>query len=183
MKVSKIMLILLILLALCLVACGGGSKKKPAGPTKAYEPEWYGKPGDAVHVFAYGNATFQSRAAAESSARSRALAEAAMQVEVHVQTMTKDFISEAGINNPEVLSMVEQVTKTVANQTFSGAFRSNHQTVVLPDGSHQAFVQWAIPKEQINRDLVDRVSREQALYTRFRASQAFEELEKSVSGN
>ena len=183
MKVSKIILILLILSALFLVACGGGSKKKPAGPVRAWEPDWYGMPGDATYVFAYGNATFQSRAAAETSARNQALAEAAMQVEVHVQTMTKDFISEAGINNPEVLSMVESVTKTVASQTFSGAFRSRHDVAVLPDGRHHAFVQWAIPKEQINRDFVDRVSREQALYTRFRASQAFEELERSVGGN
>ena len=182
MKVSKIMLILLIVSALCLVACGGG-KKKPSGPAKAWEPDWYNAQGDATYVFAYGNATFQSRAAAETSARNQALAEAAMSVEVHVQTMTKDFISEAGINNPEVLSMVESVTKTVANQTFAGAFRSRHEIAVLPDGRHHAFVQWAIPKEQINRDFVDRVAREQALYTRFRASQAFEELEKAVSGN
>ena len=183
MKVSKIILILLIVSALCLVACGGGSKKKPSGPARAWEPDWYGVPGDANYVFAYGNATFQSRAAAETSARNQALGEAAMSVEVHVQAMTKDFISEAGVNNPEILSMVESVTKTVANQTFAGAFRSRHEVAVLPDGRHHAFVQWAIPKEQINRDFVDRIAREQAIYTRFRASQAFDELEKSVNGN
>ena len=177
MKVYRIMLVLLIVSAMFLVACGGKKAKKPV---PVYQPTWYGVVGNAEYIFAYGNAERSAQRSAESSAQASALAEAANAVEVHVQTMTKDFISEAGINNPEVLALVETVTKTVANQRFSGSTITNRQTIQLDNGNFKAFIQYSIPKEQVNRDFMNRVTNEEALYNRFRASQAFEELEKAV---
>ena len=181
MKAYKVMLILLIVLAMSLVACGGGGgKKAPAGPNAVWQPVWYGQLGNAEYIYAYGNAERTQQRAAESSAQASALAEAANAVQVHVQTMTKDFISEAGINNPEVLALVETVTKTVASERFSGSQITNRQTIVLDNGSYKAFIQYAIPKDQVNRDFMNRVTNEEALYNRFRASQAFDELERSI---
>ena len=177
MKTYRILVILVVFISLSLVACGGSKSK---APREVYQPSWYGVTGNAEYVFVYGNAERVTQQTSEASAYNVALAEAANLVEIHVASMIKDFISEAGINNPEVLALTERVTRTVANQSFSGTQITNRQTVTVEGGRYKTFVQVAVPKAEINRDLVNRVRNEEALYNRFRASQAFEELEHSI---
>ena len=104
MKVTQMMMTIVILGSLVLMGCGGGTT---TNPREVYQPTWYGATGNAEYLFVYGNAERTSQQAANS-------------VETSVATMMKDFISEAGIDNPEVLSLTERVTRTVANQRFSG---------------------------------------------------------------
>ena len=177
MKVTRLMITIVILGSLVLMGCGGA---KPTPPREVYQPTWYGATGNAEYLFVYGNAERTSQQAAESSAYASALAEAANSVETSVATMMKDFISEAGIDNPEVLSLTERVTRTVANQRFSGTQITQRQTVTVEGGRYKAFVQVALPKSEINRDLKNRIKNEEALYTRFRASQAFQELDRAT---
>lgn len=177
MKIFRILIILVAISSLFLIACGGSA---PKGPRKVYQPNWYGSASNPEYVFVYGNSEKVSQQASETGAYSSALAEAANYVEIHVQTMTKNFISEAGIDNPEVLSLTEQVTKTVANQKFSGTQITNRETVILDNGRYKTFVQVAVPKAEINRDLMNRIKNEEALYNRFKASQAFDELERAT---
>ena len=179
MKTLKIMLILVVLASLMMVACGG-KPKAPTGPREVYRPAWYDQQGNAEYVFTYGQADGATQRTAEASATAAAAAEAAYYVEIYVQAMTKDFIGEAGVDNPEVVRLTDQVTKTVANTKFSGMHITNRQVVTLDNGRFQAFIQYAVPKEQINRDLMNRVRNEEALYNRFRASQAFDDLERAV---
>jgi len=176
MRLAKI---IFVLLAVCIfmVACGGKKDKTPPGPEKVYEPSWYGKQDTSEYIYTYGYQEGVSQRAAESSATAMASAAAAQAVQSHVKTMTDDYISEAGVTNPEVLRLTEEVTRRVANATFSGAMVTNREPIILPNGRYKVFVQYAIPKDQIGKELVNRIASEEALYNRFKASQAFERLE------
>jgi len=178
MKVTRLMMTMVILGSLVSMGCAGG--RTTTNPREVYQPTWYGATGNAEYLFVYGNAERTSQQAAESSVYASALAEAANSVETSVATMMKDFISETGIDNPEVLSLTERVTRTVANQRFSGTQITQRQTVTVEGGRYKAFVQVALPKSEINRDLKNRIKNEEALYTRFRASQAFQELDRAT---
>ncbi|MCK9329114.1 MAG: hypothetical protein PHY08_05110 [Candidatus Cloacimonetes bacterium] len=180
MNILRLLTIITLLSSLFLVACGGSSA--PKGPKEVFSPDWYQTVTEnETYVFTYGNAEKVSQNASESGAYANAMSEAALYVESHVQTMIKNFISESGEENPEVVSLTENVTKMVANTKFQGAQITQRKTYIVENGKYKTFMQVAIPKDAINKDLVDRIKKEEALYNRFRASQAFEELEKATS--
>ena len=179
MKILRLCVMAVILSSLLLVACGGGRGSGSSGPREVWQPSWYGMQGSADYVFTYGSSHGRANGnTAEISATTNAWAEAARHVEIHVQTMTKDFISEAGIDNPQVLALTEQVTRTTANQRFSGGHVTQRQVVHEDNNRFGAFIQLAIPKADINRDFMDRVKNEEALYNQFRASQSFAEMDR-----
>jgi hypothetical protein len=119
-----------------------------------------------------------SQAAAYTAAESNAWAEAARHVEAHVQAMARNFESEAGIDNPQVLALTEQVVRTTANQRFSGGQFTQRQLYTNAEGRFVAYVQLGIPRDAVNRDFMNRIRNEEALYTEFRASQAFAEMDR-----
>ena len=182
MRILRLCIIFIVLSSIFLAACGGNRGSVPRGLVEVPQPNWYGIQGSADYVFTYGTAERVSQQAAETSAYSNAVAEAARFVEVHVQAMTKDFISEAGVENPQVLTMTEQVIRTTANQTFSGTQITQRRMFTNPEGRYVSFIQVAIPKSEINRDMMNRIKNEEALYNQFRASQSFAEMDK-ILGN
>jgi hypothetical protein len=179
MKITRILLVLLVICSLFVVACGG-KKKGSDEPKKVWEPSWYGEQNSSEYVFTYGNAIKQAQRTAEESARAQAMAEAAAFVEQQVQSMTKDFISEAGVGaNTEVVALTEQVTKMVANTKFAGVMPGKRE-VRQENGMYKCWIQLQIPKADINRSLQNAIQREESLYNQFRASQSFQELERAV---
>ena len=180
MKVYRVLIIVLVVSSLFLVACGGGGRVR--APQEVFQPSWYGAVGNDEYIFTYGQAVRVSQQAAEASAYSVAMVEAANIIEAAVMAMISNFVSEAGYENPEVLQLTEVVARTVANQRFSGTHISERQTFVLDNGRFQHFVQVSVPRSEINRDMMSRIRNEEALYNRFRASQAFEELERVIHG-
>ncbi len=183
MKVLRFVIAALILTSLFLLGCGGSEQKAPAGPKEVFQPNWYNLQDNPEMVYSYGNAEKVSQNASEAAALANAYAEAAMYVENYVKTMTKNFISEAGVDNPEVTALTEQVTKLVAQTKFVGAMVTERKTYTMENGRYKTFVRLAIPKADVQKNLVDRIKREEALYNRFRASQSFEELDKETGGN
>ena len=76
--------------------------------------------------------------------------------------------------------MTSQVTRVVANAKFSGTNISMRRTYTLEGGRFQTFVRVSIPKKEINNNLANQIRNEEALYNQFRASQAFQELDKQL---
>jgi hypothetical protein len=179
MKTLKIMIVLVIICSLFLVACGKKKKSKSTGPERPYVPTWWNVQDSGEFVYTYGFAEKTSQRAADASADAMARAAAAVYVENHVQTMTKDFLSEVGSGH--IAQLTEQVTKFTANATFSGTMRSKEETITLPNGEYKVWVRLQIPKDTINRDFLNRVREQEELYNRFRADQAFQELERSLN--
>ena len=171
--IGKVLLVLVAVLSL--VACGG---KKPSGPQRAFEPDWYMSQDSTEFIFVYGNAQRANRQAAETSAYSNAMADAARTVEAQVQSMMRDFMSESGVDNPQILSLTEQVVRVTSNQRFSGTQRLRSEVYGPEDGTFNAFVQVGIPRAEVNRDMMNRIRNEEAMYNEFKASQAFSEMDR-----
>ncbi|MCL2064456.1 MAG: LPP20 family lipoprotein [Candidatus Cloacimonetes bacterium] len=180
MKFLRFCLVMVVFGSLFMIACGGGGGggSAPSGMREVYQPGWYGTQGSPDFIFTYGTAERVSQAAAEQAAQANASAEAARNVEMQVQAMVRNFESEAGVDNPQVLALTEQVVRTTANQRFQGTQVTQRQMMQNENGRYVAFIQLAIPREAVNRDFMNRIRNEEALYNEFRASQAFAEMDR-----
>jgi len=151
------------------------------GMRRRETPSWWGIQDNPEFFFAYGQGEGVQERGAYASAQSNALAEAARTMEVQVDNMMKDFYQEAGVENPEVLSLVETVTRAVASQTVRGAHITMRESFDLPTGRVRAFVRYSIPKASLNqKNVVEHIRNEEALYNEFKATQAFQNLDKQL---
>ncbi|HOO60784.1 MAG TPA: hypothetical protein PLL34_09560, partial [Candidatus Mcinerneyibacteriales bacterium] len=105
--------------------------------------------------------------------------EASQYVQVYVDGMIKRYLRESGVDNPQVLQSSEKATQVVTSSEFSGVMTVKSETI-KEDGKYRTFIALAIPKEDVNKKMLDAIKNEEALYTEFKASQAFQELERIV---
>jgi hypothetical protein len=181
---KKIVFALLVIgLALSIFGCGSNKPAvKPDGDL-VYRPSWWGSQDEPEFVFTYGQGTNLAENSSMNSARANALQEAAQYVELVVQSMIKDFEEEAGIHDPQVLSLTSSVVRAVANAKFSGVVTGKVETrrVSEQGGSrYKTWMQLKIPRDQVNKNMMDTIRNEEALYNQFKASQAFKELDEQT---
>lgn len=182
MKTTKLMLVLLA--ALMLLAFMGCGKNKPSadGELVNLPPWWNGQP-DEAYVCTYGMATKVSQTASMDAAKANALLEAAQFVETEVKGMIKNYESEAGVFDPQILALSEKVVKAVSSARFSGVIPGRTETRKVTEYGGPRFttyIQIKIPKTEVRKNLYNNIRNEEALYNEFKASQAFEELEYST---
>ncbi len=175
MKLKGIV-ILFVAGLIILTACSSGKKEK--APTPVFEPDWFGLQGDPDFVYTYGQAEKVSQNASEQAAYANAMQEAAQYVEAHVQSMIKNYTEEAGVEDPQVLALTSSVTRVVSNAKFSGTQISRRQSYVTDENRYKTFIRVSIPKDEIDRSLRNQIRNEEALYNQFKASQAFQELDR-----
>ncbi|MBC8465901.1 hypothetical protein H8D57_02645 [bacterium] len=172
-KIITLLVIALFLIAAC--GKGGGG-----GPKKVYAPEWWQEQTSPDYVQTYGMATKVSQNSSYDAAYANAMLAAAQYVETYVQGMVKNYEEEAGVNDPQVLALTSKVVKAVANAKFSNVMVTKQETIVTDDNRYQTFVRVSVPKEAVNKNLVNQIKNEEALYNQFKASQAFDELDGVV---
>lgn len=175
MKRMKIVVVL-VLIGLLFLACGG-----PKGPKRVWQPDWYDLQDNAEYVQTFGKAVKVSEGAAYDAAYANAMLQAAQYVESYVKGMVKNYNSESGVENPQVLASVEKVVKVVSNSKFANTMVTKRETIMTEENRFKTFVRVSIPKEAVNKNLVNQIKNEEALYNQFKASQAFDELENEVS--
>ena len=189
MKLHKMMLCLVLLAVIVMIAACSSNKKaenKPQGKPQGeevYRPAWWATQPETDFVCTYGQATKVSENASMDAARNNALGEAAQYVEVLVNSMLKNYEEEAGVKDPQVLALTQNVVKAVSSAKFTGVLMGKVETrkVNEPEGvRYKTWIQLKIPKDEINRKLADSIRNEEALYNQFKASQAFQELDKAV---
>jgi len=177
----KIQLILLaVLVAMLFTACGGAKEKLN---NKVDYPEWYDIQDDPNYVHTFGEDTKVSRELAVDGAKTNAYLDAALYVNTKVEGMIKKFASESGYQNPEVNSFINKAAKLIAEAEFSGANISKREVykVETENGPRfNAYVRLSVPTQTVNKNIYNQISHEEALYNEFKASQAFQELEKEM---
>ncbi|MBN1326870.1 MAG: hypothetical protein JW996_02860 [Candidatus Cloacimonetes bacterium] len=159
------------------VACG---KSGPGGVKKLYYPDWWQEQNASEYVNTYGMATKVSQTTSYDAAYANAMLQAAQYVETYVKGMVKNYEEEAGVNDPQVLALTSKVVKTVSDAKFENAMVTKQETIVGEDNRYQTFVRVSIPKEAVNKNMLNQIKNEEALYNQFKASQAFDELEVEV---
>ena len=196
-KVSLLMM-LIIASAMTLLLLAGCSSPKPGSPQalavekEATEkkidknlkamPEWYAQtPLDNHILFASATETSRNMQMSMEKASIKARAELALTVGGRVSTMMKAYAEEAGVSNdPDVNQIVSTVTSQEAiNVNLSGVQRADAQ-INREGDSYRAYVLIRYPLGELNKIAVEQVRQSTVLNAKFRASKAFEDLERKV---
>jgi hypothetical protein len=161
-------------LAIGLAACGGSESVSEMENV----PEWYlNPPEDPNHVFAAQSATSQKMQVALDKATSGARGELAGNLETKVEEMNKSFTEEIG---DEMRQQFVETRKTITSRVLRGTSAANKKVIRQDNGTYRAFVLMDMPIGKAAKELMSKVKQNDEMYTRFRASQAFKEMEQAI---
>lgn len=180
---KRLILAVIIVVALLMVsACGGGGKtERPKELQKVYFPDWWQIQDSEEYVHTFGLAERASQNISFDAAKANAMLEAAQYVEAYVKGMVKNYEEEAGVDNPQITQLTSKVVKIVADAKFTRTNVTKQEALVdRESGKYKTFVRVSIPKDSINRNLMNQIKNEEALYNAFKASQAFDELDREL---
>ena len=114
----------------------------------------------------------------KATAASRA--QIAQQIDTKFGGMAKRFQEEVGLGTQaELLDQFTQSYKFVTSQSMNGS-KMKEQKVIPGEGTYRAYVLTELPIGEANKALMAKLAAQNALYTRFRASQAFKELDDEL---
>ncbi len=144
-------------------------------------PGWYTKP-PTDNNYLFGPATAVSRdlqiSINKAQAEGRNLL--AQQLEVKYGALNKRFTEEVGrAGDAQLLDQYTQVYKAVVSQVLYGS-RPRQQVLRTEADVYRAFVLMELPLGEMAKKLMDQIKAQEQLYTRFRASEAFKELDDEV---
>ena len=175
----------ILLVVLTLYGCGGPKtvnlSPSPTEKVIAGIPDWYKTPPtDAEHLFGIATATSRDMQMAVQKAKTTAQADLAQQLSTKLGNLTKQFQEETGEQEgSELLTQFTSATKTVTSETLVGTKVDQQQ--ILPEKEiYRVYVLMSLPIGKANEMLMEKLKADQALYTRFRSTQAFEELDKEI---
>ena len=177
-------IILVILSALILAGCGGTKKTGELGAsTKALEsiPDWFTNPPvDPNYLFATGTATSIDMQLARDKASTSARNQIAKSIESNFKGLSKRFQEEVGTEeNAQYLDMFTQAISEVTSQVLHGV--SIDKADFQKEGNRfRAYVLAKMPLGATNQALLNKLKQQEEMYTRFRATQAFQELEEQT---
>ena len=173
-KLQSIFLVASFTLVIILLvsSCGGKSIQVP---------EWFSSPPeDSNYLYATATTTSRDIQMAINSAKEGARVEIARQLETKINSMFKRFREEVGAGeDAEFLTQTSDVSKSVTSKVLSGSRAANTKTT--KEGMmFRAYVLVEMPIGAANTALMDAIKKQEHIYTRFRASQGFQELEGEV---
>jgi len=170
------------MLVLILLVIGCASR----GVTKVGDielPDWYlNPPKDANYIFGKATSTSQDLQLAIDKAKQEARLDIAENLESHIMALIKKFDEEVGgAEDSELLTQFTKVSKNVVDQTLVGS-RENKTKVKKEGKGYRAFVLMEFPVGKAREELLKQLysSENNQLYTRFRASQSFQDLKEEI---
>ncbi len=170
----------LILLAITtlLMACGG----KVVQENSLNQPQWFqNPPEDPNYMFSTATSTSKDMQILINKAKQEARVDLARQMETKIKAMTKQFSEEVGLGeDADFLSQTSVVSKSVTSKVLNGSRTREVKTVKEGGVIYRSYILMELPIGPANTALLDAVKKQQNMYTRFRASQGFQELEEEV---
>lgn len=184
----KIRILVSIFLAGMLFVGCGSSNETTQTDMEENLPDWYMNPpsSNSEYMYAIGEGSSTRRSMARKEAMSDGEAALAGKLEQEVSAMQKNFEEETTAGeNSNYRQVFTDVSKSVAQQTLRG---------VEIDRSHFSRTQNGTQTEVIllvrmpigeaanamNQALQNTLSKDEELYTKFKASKAFEDMKKSI---
>jgi len=170
-----------VALVLITMNCAGSKKMKAPSGGKLKVPEWYvSPPKDDDRLIGVATATSLDLQTAVDKAKQDGRTEIARQLDIRIAGMSKRFVEETGLNDDaELLGMFTQVSRSVVSDSLTGS-RISKQQLGRESAGYRAYVLMSMPIGEANARFVEKIKSQERLYTRFRASQAFEELDQMV---
>jgi hypothetical protein len=172
---------LLTLGTITLLGCGG-SKQSMQSASECNVPDWYKNvPQDPNYLFAANTATSQDLQLAVDKATTGGRTEIGRQAEVRIQAIQKKFDEEVGVGqDAQLLQQFTQASKTVVSTSLSGS-RIKYQEQCKDGSIWRSYVLVEYPIGATNEAFVQAIRKNDQMYTRFRATQTFKELEEEVN--
>ena len=176
---NKLIIATLLLVSVSMLACS--SNRTVAEQTVKTIPKWYDTvPNNENFIYAATTNTSQDLQLAVDKSILDGRNQLAQLIEVQMSGIQKRFQEEVGLGeDSELLSQFTAAYKGVVVQTLSGS-RPKEQEVIAEGEIYSAFVLMEMPIGAANQALMAKLRENQNLYTRFRSTQAFEDMEKQV---
>jgi len=176
---SIILTIFSVILSVLYLGCAGSKSLTDVSTGRV--PEWYQQPpANDNYFFGVNTQTSVDMQTAFDKAKHGARQEIANQVETQIDGLEKDFMEEVGSGeNTQMLQQFNSASKQVVSTALSGS-KVIKQEVVKNNGKFRAYVLMSYPIGASNKALMEQIKNNQAMYTRFRSSKAFKELEEEI---
>lgn len=170
---SSLMIVALLILSAC------GSSKPDTNTLNL--PSWYmNVPQDDNYFFAAATNTSRDMQLSINKSLMDGRAQIAEQIEVRMSGMQRRFQEEVGLGeDSEILSQFTSAYKSVVEETLVGS-RAREQEIRQENGIYRSFVLVEMPIGAASEALMQRIRDNENMYTRFRSTQAFEDLEKEI---
>ncbi len=171
--------LLVALFASSLIGCGGAKDLQSA--SECDMPEWYmNVPQDPNYLFAAKTATSQDMQLSLDKATTDGRTEIGRQTDLKVQGLQKKFEEEIGAaTEAQLMQQFTQASKTVVSTSLSGSRVKNQK--LCKDGSiWRSYVLVEYPIGAANEALMQQIKKNNEMYTRFRSSETFKELNDEV---
>lgn len=180
---NKVIPVVSIVAAIALMM-GCVATAPPVAETKPVSdiPEWYmNKPNDPNLLFGVGTGKSARMQTARDKASQAARLDLAASIEVKFDGITKQFTEEVGTaGESELLEYFVQATKAVVSTVLTGA-TTDKTKMTEKENMYQAFVLIRMDVAASNKALMDKLGQQENMYTKFRASQTFKELEAETA--
>jgi len=173
------LLIAVALLAMFALGCGG--PKAMQATSTGDVPEWFSNvPTNPNFLYAANTATSQDLQLAIDKATAGARTEIGRQVETKVNALQKRFDEETGVGqDAQLLQQFTQASKNVVSTSLTGTTVKS-KTQVKDGDMWRAYVLVEYPIGAANAELLKAIKANEQMYTRFRASEAYKELDTEV---
>lgn len=178
-------ILLTALITALVIGCGGPKTTNltQAANQKTIEsiPDWFlNKPQDPSYLFATATMTSRDLQMAIQKAKVEAQRDIGEQLGTQLGALTKQFREEIGSQgDSELIESSTQVVKLVTKQTLVGA-RIDKKEIQNENGIYRAYVLMSLPMGAANQALMDQIKANERLYTEFRASKTFQELDEEL---
>ena len=176
----------ILLLALVLIAGCGATKHAGITPeaTKAViedAPKWFlSPPNDEESIYGAGTATSRDMQLAKDKAAETARFEVAKAIETRYEAISKRFQEEVGTaTDAQYLDQFTQATKATVSQVLTGV-TVDKVSIGEESGIFRAYALVKLPMGAASEALMKRIKEQDELYTRYRSTQVFDELEKDT---
>ena len=169
-----------LFLSLLLIAGACGSSKS-SSITNVVVPEWYiNPPIDDNYFFGRGNVSSRDMSMAVNTATMDARIEISQQIEIKMSGVQRRFQEEVGLgDNSEILNQFTSAYKAVVDETLVGS-RTRSQEIRQEGNMYRVFVLVEMPIGAASEAMMQRLRENENLYTRFRATEAFRDLEREL---
>jgi hypothetical protein len=132
-------------------------------------------------VAAVGQGTSKRMDIAEEKARTDAQGNLAEIFNTKVQRLKRKFEEEIGSNDDtEINEAFSNVTKTLTSKTLKGAIVKKKKIIKNKKGQYITAVVLAVTPKTVDQSILDEMKNNKKVYERFRASQAYKDLDKEM---
>ncbi len=183
----KLLLTRLSLAALGVViaACHPAPRSTDIAPVANREtiralPNWYLKPPtDQNYMFGAATAVSRDVQVAINKAQAEGRNALAQQVEVKFGALNRRFVEEVGRDGSQLLDQYTQAYKGVVSQALYGS-RPRQQSLRTEGDVYRAVVLMELPVGEMSKRLLEQIRAQEQLYTRFRSTEVFKDLDAEV---